>query len=74
MVTRARPFHNRKRVTTVVLDVARGRRPLRPTAGNAGAADLSLVDRLWPIFEACWVQNPAERAGMRSVCERLVSA
>jgi hypothetical protein len=73
MVTRDRPFNHRKMDTIVILDVTRGRRPRRPTAGAPGAANLSLVDRLWPIFEACWAQNPAERPGMRRVCERLAA-
>jgi len=66
LLTKDRPFRERKIDTVVIVDITRNLRPIKP-------AGIPLADALWPILQQCWAQAPGNRPSMSAVCEGLES-
>ncbi|KAJ7719280.1 kinase-like domain-containing protein [Mycena metata] len=67
MHTRARPFNNTRHSTDVILLVATGHRPPRPSREQSP----QLTDELWDVIQMCWKQDWKERPTMPVVLALL---
>ncbi|KAJ6530685.1 kinase-like domain-containing protein [Mycena capillaripes] len=61
------PFHELPNDMSVMMAVARGRRPLQPTSCSGTAA----LDSLWELMENCWQQQVAIRPTASEIVEQL---
>ncbi|KAJ7034625.1 kinase-like domain-containing protein [Mycena alexandri] len=60
MHTRSRPFHNTGFSAAVIMLVAEGHRPTRPSEEQSP----QLTDELWDVIQLCWKQDWRERPTM----------
>ncbi|KAJ8077720.1 hypothetical protein PM082_002153 [Marasmius tenuissimus] len=72
LLTHNQPFAQFKHPPEVVLSVANGRNPKRPT--DAKVKERGLDDNLWTLMEECWNRTPSARPGIDEVLEKLEAA
>ncbi|KAJ3495351.1 hypothetical protein NLJ89_g10638 [Agrocybe chaxingu] len=60
LITGKDPFHERRHAITVLLDMTRGVRPVRPSLDE-------ISDRLWDVMTNCWKHDPVERPDAATV-------
>ncbi|KZT20757.1 kinase-like protein [Neolentinus lepideus HHB14362 ss-1] len=69
LLTHTQPFAYIKHTTEVVVEVARGNRPRRPT--EAEVVQRGLEDNLWKIMCDCWAPERIDRPSIQDIIERL---
>ncbi|KAJ6568036.1 kinase-like domain-containing protein [Mycena vulgaris] len=67
LYTRARPFASVAWAASVVVKVARGERPPRPTREQSP----QLTDAVWNLIQLCWVHNYRDRVRIDTVVASL---
>ncbi|KAL0057415.1 hypothetical protein AAF712_015942 [Marasmius tenuissimus] len=69
LLTHNQPFAQFKHPPEVVLSVANGRNPKRPT--DLKIKETELDDDLWTLMEECWNCTASARPGIDEVLEKL---
>ncbi|KAK1216148.1 hypothetical protein PQX77_021227 [Marasmius sp. AFHP31] len=69
LLTHTHPFAQFRHPPEVVLSVANGRNPKRPT--HPRVKERGLDDNLWKLMEECWDRTPSARPGIDEVLQRL---
>ncbi|KAJ8077726.1 hypothetical protein PM082_002159 [Marasmius tenuissimus] len=69
LLTHNQPFAQFKHPPEVVLSVANGRNPKRPT--DAKVKERGLDDDLWTLMEECWNRTPSARPGIDNILKQL---
>lgn len=67
-----KPWLNFSKDMHVMVAVAKGRRPSRPTQDSSMVRGLN--DEIWGIIESCWAQDPTDRPAAVQIVERILAS